>query len=497
MEKFCGFLSGQMGLFFPKEKWKDLEKKLLLISHSFGFKDSVSCMEWLMMKPLTIEQTIILAFHLTIGETYFFRNPALFSALEKFVLPDILLRKKKDKHLRIWCAGCCTGEEPYSIAILLRQVIGNLKDWKIEILGTDINQDFLRKAKHGCYKKWSFRATPADIINKYFIKNRDGSFTLLPEIIKMVNFFYLNLVDDVYPNIQTGICDVDLLLCQNVLIYFSRDQIEKTILQLSKTVSSKGWLSVSAIETPFINENTLQLRNFTGISFFQKDERGEVSPKKQDDSLGIELNKKDIYQEDLIPFELNLIQGIIPLKPVPEIIREVEKGLTLRDVHEKCKALFEEKQYREVITKLNCFLAPYENSQAIFTQYFPSVLLLIRTYANLGEFEIAKEWCKKALHIEKVDPLLHFYYAMIQHSLGEDDEAIHSLRHVLFLDPSFAIAHYMLGTLERKKGNTKVAQRHFSAALDSINNLSADQTIVGMDDLTAGGLKELLIPMLK
>src|SRR5690606_22191296 len=105
-------------------------------------------------------------------------------------------RSRGHKRLRIWSAACCTGEEAYSLAIGLREVLPDIGDWQIEILGTDINRRFLQKGTTGVYGEWSFRGVPADIRRRYFRPTDDGSWTVAPEIKRMVRFARLNLVQD-------------------------------------------------------------------------------------------------------------------------------------------------------------------------------------------------------------------------------------------------------------------------------------------------------------
>ena len=193
--QFCEYLDKATGLHFPKDRWDDLERKLVLIKSSFGFSDITPCLEWLMTSPIDKKKLDVLAFHLTIGETYFFRDAQLFTALEQHIIPDILHRHRSDKCIRIWSVGSCTGEEPYSIAMLLHRLLPDLNRWNISILGTDINSAFIHKAEQARYRKWSFRTTPAHMQSSYFKKNQDETYTLHPEIRNMVNFIQLNLVD--------------------------------------------------------------------------------------------------------------------------------------------------------------------------------------------------------------------------------------------------------------------------------------------------------------
>ena len=144
------FISGSMGLYFPKDRRKELERGLRSVAPEFGFEDPEACTRWLISSTLSKSQLGVLAGHLTVGETYFFRDKKYFAILEEKILPELIeLRRTTGKYLRIWSAGCCTGEEPYSLAILLDKILGDTKDWNITILATDINPTFLRRPPRG------------------------------------------------------------------------------------------------------------------------------------------------------------------------------------------------------------------------------------------------------------------------------------------------------------------------------------------------------------
>ena len=132
---------------------------------------------------------------LTTGETYFFRDRGQFSLLKFSILPELIELRKGRRDLRIWSAGCSTGEEAYSIAILLNELIPSIKDWDILILGTDINEDALKKARHGYYRDWSFRMVSEDIKKQWFRKAKEG-WRLNKDIIEMVKFESVDLIND-------------------------------------------------------------------------------------------------------------------------------------------------------------------------------------------------------------------------------------------------------------------------------------------------------------
>ncbi len=156
---------------------------------------------------------------LTVGESFFFRNEHHFRALREHVLPEILRENAPQREVRIWSAGCATGEEPYSLAVLLDQLLADRGSWQLSILGTDLNLSFQERARQARYRQWSFRQTDIHRDARYF--STDGEwYVLAPRVRGPVRFAYLNLVKDVYPSALTGTLGLDLILFRNVAIYF-------------------------------------------------------------------------------------------------------------------------------------------------------------------------------------------------------------------------------------------------------------------------------------
>jgi chemotaxis protein methyltransferase CheR len=230
LSQLSGFITARFGLHFPKKRWRDLERGITGAAGDFGFDDISSCIRWLITAQLTKSQLDILVCRLTIGETYFFRERKSFDVLEARILPALInSRRGKEQRLRIWSAGCSTGEEAYSIAILLYRLIADLPQWNITILATDVNPASLCKADRGEYSDWSFRGIPQWIKEKFFSRNAEGRFEVADTIRKMVTFASLNLADDPFPSLINNTNAMDIIFCRNVLMYFAPHQVKKVI----------------------------------------------------------------------------------------------------------------------------------------------------------------------------------------------------------------------------------------------------------------------------
>ena len=190
-----------LGLYFPQSRWKDLIRALKRASPSLGFDEPESCLEWLVGSPGREDRVESLGEYLTIGETHFFRDRKLFQTMEERIIPELTAqRRNTGTTLRIWAAGCATGEEPYSVALTLKRVLRDLGNWNVTILATDLNRRFLKKAKQGLYTQWSFRSVPPGIQENYFIRKGD-EYRILEAIRRMVKFEHLNLAKDSFPSV--------------------------------------------------------------------------------------------------------------------------------------------------------------------------------------------------------------------------------------------------------------------------------------------------------
>ena len=175
---------------------------------------------------------------ITVGETYFFREPQQFATIRDTILPAMLVNRPRDHPLRVWSAGCASGEEAYSLAILLH---GYEQDRHAHIIGTDISRDALRKAARAQYTSWSLRGVP-DAVRQTYFRPVGHQFHLAPAIRRAVEFRQLNLAGEDYPSTRSGIGGMDLILCRNVLIYFDAATVARVARKLIESLSPRGWL---------------------------------------------------------------------------------------------------------------------------------------------------------------------------------------------------------------------------------------------------------------
>lgn len=202
---------------------------------------------------------------LTVNETYFFREQNQLKAFSEEILPELRDINKDKKRLRIWSAGCSTGEEPYTIAMLILEQ-KYFYSWDIEIIGSDINKRVLQVARKGIYRRNSFRTTEQYFISKYF-NEKNGSFKISDRVKQYVNFNYLNLLD---PLKVKFVGKVDVIFCRNVLIYFDYLSRKRVVESLYERLADGGYLLLGHAESLMNISTAFTLRHFKNDMVYQK-----------------------------------------------------------------------------------------------------------------------------------------------------------------------------------------------------------------------------------
>jgi chemotaxis protein methyltransferase CheR len=482
LHELSQMLSSQMGIHFAEERWRDIERGISTATRDFGFEDAKSCARWLLSSPLTRHQIEVLADHLTVGETYFFRDRQIFEILETHIFPDLIKQRiGSNQSLRVWSAGCASGEEPYSIAMLFRKIIPDIRSWNITVLGSDINPRFIRKAEQGIYTEWSFRDVPPLIKDLYFREKAKGRFEILPDIGRMVSFAYLNLVEDSCPSLFNATNAMDVILLRNVLMYFSPDIQRKVIRKMHGSLVEGGWLIVSPSECANQLFPEFDAINISGFTFFRKDiARSDVA------ALTLTLPYDHLSERDL--FMPTPDACFIPTAdinvPVTEAVA-TDKGDKPGDALKEACILYGQGRYDEMVKEV-------ELSAQMTANGSKQSELVARALANQGKLDEAVRWCEKAVAAAKLDPGSHYLLATILQELGKYDEATTALKRALYLDPDFTIAHFTLGNLARRQGKREEAARYFNNALSLLKMCPPDEILAETDGVTAGSLIEII-----
>ncbi len=239
----CDFLQKRSGLVLNEGKQYLLEARLLPLAQSMNLKDVSALVRDLRTGRDPVLATSVIE-EMTTNETSFFRDRQPFEELKQGMLPALLTARRTRHTLRIWSAASSTGQEAYSIAITLLEAMPDARQWRIEIIATDIAEKILDRAREGVYSQLEAqRGMPIHLLVKYFDKHPQG-FQLKPEIRRMVNFQQLNLLDP-FPRLG----EFDVIFCRNVLIYFNTAAKADILNRMSRQITSDGYLLLGAAET--------------------------------------------------------------------------------------------------------------------------------------------------------------------------------------------------------------------------------------------------------
>ena len=486
VSRLSEFINLRMGLHFPQEKWRDLKRNISAFSLELGFDRVDDCIKWLLSAQLTKEKRDVLVSHMTIGETFFFRDKFIFQALKERILPGLLKSHHgKKKEITFWSAACCTGEEPYSIAMLLDQMPAFL-GWKVKIVATDINSRFLQKARKGVYTSWSFRDTPDEIQNRYFKKRGKGKFEISSRIRNMVSYSRFNLVEGGFPPDFDEQGKVDVLFCRNVLMYLSTDMQAKAIRRLTNYLDNEGWFIVSPSESSLVQEPGLNSVRFPGAILHRKGPPG-IADKK----------KSAVFISPKLPLTARPTKPVLgkksfPLKPVSVFSKIEKRKAPKRDLYQEALAFYEKGRYEETIETLNQSLSHGKTAGNSFLVPEHTVLLA-KANANMGRLDEARKWCEDAVSRGKLQPEYRYLLATIYQEQGLVEESIKSLKHTIYLDPGLVMAYYLLGHLMREQGKPGESGKYFTNALDLLSSMEPDEVVPHSDGLTAERLIGLLI----
>ena len=448
LPRLSEFIAEQTGLHFPPERRPDLQRGLTAAAAEFGFANSVSCADWLLSTPLTRPQLHTLASHLTVGETYFFRERKTFDALANHILPELIRRRRgREQRLRLWSTACSTGEEPYSLAILVQQLLHDWRDWRVTILATDINENSLRKAAAGVYGEWSFRESPPGFKERYFARTPEGRFAVVPEIRDRVSFAHMNLAQDCFPSLATDTNAMDVIFCRNVLIYFTPSHARKLVENLHHALLDEAWLAVSPSECSQALFSRFVAVNFPGSILYRKSNIKEPMP-----------------------------SGLASV-PTPVVADAYAPASTLL-------ASFAQEATQTAAPPSQTVVEPRTFS------------LQARAMANQGQLADALVWSERWIAADKIDPAARYLHAMILQEMGELEAARRSLHRAVYLRPDFALAHFALGNLTRAEMRGTEPNRHYANALHLLRGCPPDELLPESDGMTAGRLVEIITTLL-
>lgn len=453
LAQLSDWATAQFGLRFPPDRWNELARGVASAALELGIPDLEGWAEQLVTQAPVGEQVAAVANHLTISETYFFRHRETFTALDQEILPErIAARRQQARTLRIWSAGCASGEEPYSVAIFLRWKFPSVRPESVAIAGTDINSRVLARARRAVYSEWSFRDVSDEVKERWFHRLPNGRLEVRPEIRQMVHFEQLNLAAPLFPAEFGERGDFDLILCRNVLMYFSAEWQERIIRRLTQALTPEGWMIVGPCDIGAAQAAGLLLQS-DAPGIFRKG--GETKPRRET-AKAIFVPPLPVQEsvEPAAPQAVAAIAAAPRVEPAPLV---GEPGaLTIAATE-----------------------AQVASAAA-------------QSHANRGELDQALAACDAAIASDKTNASYHYLRACILQEQHRMADAAEAFRRVLFLDPQAVMAEFALGCLAEREGGREQARHHFAVVLRLLASGNRGDLVPGGDGLTVARMRAVV-----
>jgi chemotaxis protein methyltransferase CheR len=256
------FLYEQTGIVVRQDKDYLLEARLSLLAKELNF-DSINDLVTTFKKEPTDFLKLKIIESITTHETFFFRDPNLFDHLHQHIIPDLIERKKNEKKINIWCAAASSGQEPYTIAMILSEHAAQLKNWNINFVASDLSEKILEKARSGIYTQFEInRGLPIAYLLKYFEKT-EAQWQIKNEVRRMISFSKINLTK------PWSLGHQDLIFMRNVLIYFDDETKKNILVRLQKVLGADGYLFLGGSETTIGLSDYFQRINIKNSSCYQ------------------------------------------------------------------------------------------------------------------------------------------------------------------------------------------------------------------------------------
>jgi chemotaxis protein methyltransferase CheR len=464
VERFRKIVARRLGLHFDDAKLGFLEEVLRRRAEADGHVCGTYLGRLEFLQP-AYDEVRALASELTVAETYFFRNPDQFRALAQSALPSRMKVQAAGRKLRILSAGCASGEEAYSLAIVLRE---NMPDpsWALSIRAVDINPAMLEKARRARYSTWSLRETPQEIQHRWF--PQDGrEFLLDATVRRAVDFEERNLAED-DPELWRPE-SYDVVFCRNVLMYFTPEQAQALVRRITAALLPGGYLFLGHAETLRGLSQNFHLQHTHGTFYYrrrtasERDEQreGPISEAVDASAFPFPLLPPLVEDSDswveVIGRAANRIQALTDAprdwavtglasakKPVWDL------GLSLE--------LLKRERYAEALELMHAL--PPESARD------PEVLLLRAVLlTHGGQFEQAEAVCGELLQIDELNSGAQYLLALCRDGMGDRNGAVEHNQVAVYLDPSFAMPRLHLGLLGRRAGDAVAARLEFGHAM--------------------------------
>jgi len=402
---------------------------------------------------------------ITIQETYFFRDQAQFMALKRYVFPELLkARSETGEPLRIWSAGCSTGEEPYTIAMVLAESLAGVAWPQPYILATDVSEGALALARQGIYGERSLRSTPGQHRERFF--TRAGETYILNGAIKgMVEFRPFNLMRTPYPGADGRGWDV--IFCRNVTIYFKPETTKAVVRRFYETLGEGGYLFTGFSESlRYLSGDFLPMQ-VGGIFLYQRSAAGCGRARKPRTRVGRRRRASALAPQRTRGLSAGSANETRPASG--------------QEVHARARELVD----AGLPDKAGQLLAPELKHSSPPKK---ALLLQAEILLNQGCAAEAAVFCEKVIRRDPLSVAGHYLLGIIHRTLEDEDQAVEMFKRVVYLRPKHALARFHLGELYARRNEREAARREYANALRLLQERSDS-----LDERFAGGFSASLL----
>jgi chemotaxis protein methyltransferase CheR len=470
IDRFRAAIARRLGLHFDGGKQAVLAEALRRGMDEAGL-DADAYLDLLAIADGAGREWRALARALTVTETYFFRNNAQFAALREFIVAEWLPSRPASKHLAILSAGCASGEEPYSIAMLLHAVAP--PECAAAIHGIDINSAMLSKAAAGRYSAWSLRETADALRARYF--TQQGNDCVLEDAVReAVTFEARSLHEEDGDFWRPGAFDI--VFCRNVLMYFTPTAARAAIARIARSLAPGGLLFLGHAETLRGLSHDFHLRHTHGTFYYQR--KDALEP------VDAVAAGADPAWEQLPPAPDGAADGVAwheAIESAAERVRalaarpakpgEAARPATGSDELARAMVLLGREHYAEALAILNAL--PTDAACHSAAMFVRAVLLM-----NRGDLAGAERLCHALIMRDGVSAGAHYLMALCREAAGDCRAAAAHDRHAASLDPKFAMPRLHLGLLARRTGDRDGARRELACAAALLPGEDAERVLL-------------------
>jgi chemotaxis protein methyltransferase CheR len=497
---FAAMVRERLGLHFAPYQWSDMLRALRPFAEASGFEDLSSCMRWAMQADPAGQQAEQLARHLTVGESYFYRERETLELLERTLLPERMAARAATRRLRLWSAGCSTGEEAYSLAVAAHRAIGNDGGWSADIFGSDINSDAIHTAEQGRYSAWSFRDVSFETLQPQLLCTADGRYEVSADLRRNVRFGLFNLThEQPYPY------GMDVIFCRNVLIYFDRDTAAKVIERMHQALPEGGYLVLSLTETGLATDSAFIPIVHGAVTVYQKQAAAataSVRPAIEARSESTRITAVDEMRFEEVPTSGRNDVGTAVCGSGWRVRRNGKSAIA-PDAAAEVKAATGramESVLRKSHGDIDLAAAASNGADSQELEHgkageVPGLLADARARADAGDLDEALACTDRAVAVDRLDARAHFLRGTILRACGRPQDAMHALERAVYLDDAFVSARFALGTLLLQLRGATAAARQLRA-LDMLLSRLPDDRHLPESDLTPRRMRDIILSLL-